>query len=282
MAHVKCLDPGASPLHFFGSELRRLRERAGLTLAQLGDIVYLTGSMIGQIETAAKTPKDEHIPRLDTALGADGALVRLWEMAKRQRLPSWYQRIAHLEATASEIRVFQAQLVHGLLQTPDYARAVLRVSSHDDLDAAVEARMDRQRILRRTEPPLLWVVLDEAALYREIGGPQVMAGQLAHLLDAQDARNVDVQVLPFKAGAHAGVLGSFNIYSFDDQSDVAYMEGYEEAWATANFKDVRERSRRYDRLRASALSPTDSAELIARVMEERYEHVPDPRRGPMA
>ncbi|MFI8995185.1 helix-turn-helix domain-containing protein [Streptomyces sp. NPDC053542] len=282
MAHVKCLDPGASPLHFFGSELRRLRERAGLTLEQLGKIVYLTGSMIGQIETAAKTPKDEHIPRFDTALGADGALVRLWEMAKRQRLPSWYQRIAHLEATASEIRVFQAQLVHGLLQTPDYARAVLRVSSHDDLDAAVEARMDRQRILRRNEPPLLWVVLDEAALYREVGGPQVMAGQLAHLLDAQDARNVDIQVLPFKAGAHAGVLGSFNIYSFDDQSDVAYMEGYEEAWATANVKDVRERSRRYDRLRASALSTTDSAELIARVMEERYEHVPDPRRGPVA
>ncbi|WP_030614729.1 helix-turn-helix domain-containing protein [Streptomyces sclerotialus] len=282
MANIKCLDPGASPLHFFGAEVRRLREQAGLTLAQLGEIVYLTGSMIGQIETAAKTPKDEHIPRIDTALGADGALVRLWEMAKRQRLPSWYQRIAHLEATASEIRVFQAQLVHGLLQTPHYARAVLRVSAHDDLDAAVEARMDRQCILWRDEPPFLWVVLDEAALYREVGGPQVMAGQLAHLLDFQGTSNVDIQVLPFRAGAHAGMKGSFILYSFDDQSDVAYMEGYEEAWATVNRKDVKERSRRYDRLRASALSPMDSAELIARVMEERYEHVPDPRRGPMA
>ncbi|POX39076.1 transcriptional regulator [Streptomyces sp. Ru73] len=282
MANVKCLDPGASPLHFFGAEVRRLRERAGLTLAQLGEIVYLTGSMIGQIETAAKVPKDEHIPRIDTALGADGALVRLWEMVKRHRLPAWFRRIAHLEATATEIRTYQALLVHGLLQTEEYARAVLSVMRQDDLTAMVEARLDRQKILARDERVLLWAVLDESVLYREIGGRATMGRQLEHLLDFREADHVQVQVLPFSVGAHTGLPGSFTIFSFANHPDVAYSEGYEDDWATINPQEIRGRSLRYDLLRASALSPADSAELIARVMEERYEHHPDPDRRPVA
>ncbi|MFI9027637.1 helix-turn-helix domain-containing protein [Streptomyces sp. NPDC053560] len=282
MPNVKCLDPGASPLHFFGAEVRRLREEAGLTLAQLGEIVYLTGSMLGQIETATKTPKDEHIPRIDAALGADGALVRLWEMAKRQRLPSWFRRIADLEATASEIRTFQAQLVHGLLQTPGYAREVLGVMHQVDLDTQVDARVGRQSVLSRENPPLLWVVLDEAVLHREIGGREVMGRQLAHLLDYRDVDEVQIQVLPFTAGRHAGLLGSFTLFSFEDNGNVAYMEGYDEGWATVNTKEIKARSLRYDLLRASALPPVDSAELIARVMEERYEYHPDLGRRPLA
>jgi len=284
VTHIRRLDPGASPLHYFGAELRRFRETAGLTLDQLGKIVYLTGSMIGQIETAAKTPKDDHIPRLDAALGADGALVRLWELARRSRLPGWYQRIAQMEAEADKILVFQAQLVHGLLQTEAYARAVLGVmrQKNKDLDSLAEARMDRQRILAREDPPLLWMVLDEAVLYREIGGRAVMRGQLERLLGYRDVDEVQLQVLPFGAGAHTGLKGSFTIFSFRDQADVAYMEGYEDGWATANPKEVKGRSLRYDLLRASALSPEDSADLIARVMEERYAHDSEPGRGPVA
>ncbi|MER7397021.1 helix-turn-helix transcriptional regulator [Streptomyces sp. NPDC000151] len=274
MAHVKCLDPGASPLHFFGAEVRRLRERAGLTLAQLGDIVYLTGSMIGQIETAAKVPKDEHVPRIDTALGADGALVRLWEMVKQYRLPAWLRRIVHFEATATEIRTYQAQLVHGLLQTPDYARAVLGVMRQDELAARLEMRLERQKVLAREAPPLLWVVLDESVLYREIGGRATMRRQLAHLLTFRETDEVQIQVLPFSVGAHTGLSGSFTLFSFVDHPDVAYTEGYVDDWATLNPAEIRARSLRYDLLRASALSPADSAELIARVMEERYEHHP--------
>lgn len=270
MANIKRLDPGASPLHYFGAELRRLREAAGLTLEQLGSIVYLTGSMIGQIETAARTPKDEHVPRLDAALGADGALTRAWELAKRHRLPDWYRRIADMEATATEIRVFQAQLVHGLLQTEGYARAVLGVMRKDDLDAQVDARLSRQSLLERNTPPLVWVVLDEGVLYREIGGPEVMRSQLVRLLSYRARDEVQIQVLPFGVGEHTGLMGSFNLYSFADQADVAYTEAYDEGWANANPADVQDRSFRYDLLRAAALSPKDSAALITRVMEERY------------
>ena len=278
MANIKRLDPGASPLHYFGAELRRLREAASLTLEQLGRIVYLTGSMLGQIETAVKIPKEEHVPRLDAALVADGALIRAWELAKRSRLPAWYQKAAHLEQTAQEIRVFQAQLVHGLLQTEAYARAVLSVmyQTDGDLEVKVEARMDRQRILDRDDPPVLWVVLDESVLYREVGGPEVMRRQLAHLLSYEPVDAVQIQVLPFESGAHTGLKGSFTLHSFEDQPTVAYTEGYHEGWATAYSKDVRDRTLRYDLLRATALSPADSAELIARVMKERYEHSPEP------
>ncbi|MET7890808.1 helix-turn-helix domain-containing protein [Streptomyces mirabilis] len=275
MANIKSLDPGASPLHYFGAELRRLREEAGLTLEQVGKRVFLTGSMIGQIETAARVPKDEHVPRLDTAVDGKGALVRAWILAQRSRLPGWFQRVARMEATAKGIHVFQAQLVHGLLQTPAYAEAVLGVMSTRDLDTNVEARIARQEILRREEPPVFWAVFGEGVLYQEIGGPATMRGQLARLLEYADVDEVQIQILPYSAGAHTGLPGSFNIYSFDDQASVAYMEGYEDGWATINPKEVRARSLRYDLLRASALSPADSMELIARVMKERYEHRPD-------
>ncbi|WP_455355533.1 helix-turn-helix domain-containing protein [Streptomyces sp. SYSU K217416] len=283
MANIRELDPGASPLHYFGAELRRLRDAAGLTLDQLGKIVFLTGSMIGQIETATKTPKDEHIPRLDAALGADGALVRAWELARRSRLPGWYQRIAQMEATVDKILVFQATVVHGLLQTDGYARAVLGVMHPEDLDIKVEARLARQEILKRAEPPMLWVVLAEAVLHQEIGGKAVMRTQLEHLLSFRRCESVQIQVLPFTAGAHAGMTGSFTIFSFDDQADVAYSEGYEDGgWAVVNSKEVKARWLRYDLLRAAALSPEDSADLIHRVMEERYEQRPGPGRRPVA
>lgn len=271
MANIKRLDPGASPLHFFGSELRWWRERAELTLEQLGRKVFLTGSMVGQFETAAKVPKDEHVPRLDGAVGADGALARAWELAKRYRLPSWYRPVAELEASAREIRVWQAQLVHGLLQTEAYARAVLSISHQDDLDALVEARLDRQRILEREDPPVLWLVLDEAVLYREIGGREVMRKQLARLLDYGDTDEVQIQVLPFSAGVHTGLSGSFNLFLSDDQADSVYSEDYEGGYGTVNAQDFKARSLRYDLLRADALSPRDTARLIARVLEERYE-----------
>lgn len=272
MPNIKELDPGASPLHYFGAELRRLREKAGLTLAQLGSIVYLTGSMIGQIETATKTPKEEHVSRFDLAVGADGALIRLWELVKRHRLPGWYQQIAEMERSAREIRVFHTQLVHGLLQTAGYARAVLSVMRQGDLEGKVEARLDRQQVLARSRPPLLWVVLSEAVIHQEVGGKAVMREQLAHLLDCQLTDEVQVQVLPFSAGAHTGLSGSFTLFSFEDQADAAYSEDYEGGNVSINPQEVRARSLRYDLLRANALPPGESAELIARVMEDRYEH----------
>ncbi|MFD5780985.1 helix-turn-helix domain-containing protein [Streptomyces sp. NPDC126933] len=276
MSTIRELDPSASPLDYFGAELRRLREAANLNQKQLGAIIYCTGSLIGQIETARKVPTRPFAERVDAALGTGGALSRLVPLVLRSQLPPWFQQYAEMEARATYISSFQTQLVDGLLQAEEYARAVLGVMTVEKLDERVAARMERQRIFKREHPPLVWVVLSEAVLYQEIGGREVMRNQLAHLLSYRDAEWVQIQVLPFGAGAHAGLMGSFNVLRFDDDPDIAYTEGYETGHPTANPQEVKSRSLRYDHLQAAALSVGESAELIARVLEERYGEQPEP------
>ncbi|MFF1807049.1 helix-turn-helix transcriptional regulator [Streptomyces virginiae] len=276
MVKIRELDPSASPLDFYGYELRRLREQAGLKQAQLGEIIFCTGSLIGQIETTKRVPTRDFSERVDAALNTGGVFSRLVGLVLRSVLPTWFQPYAEMEARASYISTFQAQLVYGLLQTPAYARAVLGVRTEGDLDAKVAARMDRQRILDREDPPLMWVVMSEAVLHQEIGGREVMRNQLAHLLEQQRREWVKVQILPFEAGAHAGLLGSFNLLRFEDDPDIVYTEDFVQGHMTANPPALREGSLRYDHLQAAALSLEDSVARIARVMEERYGHHPEP------
>ncbi|MGP3925441.1 helix-turn-helix domain-containing protein [Streptomyces sp. 8N616] len=274
MVNIRALDPSASPLAYLGAELRRLREEAGLSQKQLGAIVFCTGSLIGQIETARKIPTPQFTQRVDAALTTGGALSRLLKLVLRSQLPPWFQPYAEMEAKATHIHAFQAQLVYGLLQTEEYARVVLGVLDQERLDDRVAARMERQRILESENPPLLWVVLSEAVLYQEIGGREIMRNQLAHLLSFRDREWVQIQVLPFAAGAHAGLPGSFNILRFDDDPDIVYDESYGPGHMTADPREFKSRSLRYDHLQAAALSVEDSAELIAHVMEERYGEQP--------
>ncbi|MFF2788159.1 helix-turn-helix transcriptional regulator [Streptomyces sp. NPDC058049] len=276
MVKIRELDPSASPLDYCGYELRRLREQAGLKQAQLGEIIFCTGSLIGQIETTKRVPTRDFSERVDAALGTGGVFSRLVGLVLRSVLPTWFQPYAEMEARASYISTFQAQLVYGLLQTPAYARAVLGVRTEGELDAKVAARMDRQRILDREDPPLMWVVMSEAVLHQEIGGREVMRNQLSHLLALQRREWVKVQILPFEAGAHAGVMGSFNLLRFEDDPDIVYTEDFVQGHMTANPPALREGSLRYDHLQAAALSLEDSVARIARVMEERYGHHPEP------
>ncbi|HET6356312.1 helix-turn-helix transcriptional regulator [Streptomyces sp.] len=274
MVNIRDLDPSASPLDYYGSELRRLREDAGLKQGELGVSVFCTASLVGQIETARKVPTRDFSERVDAALGTGGVFSRLVGLVLRSQLPSWFQAYAEMEARAAYISSFQAQLVDGLLQTEAYARAVLGVRNEENLDAKVAARMERQRILERENPPLSWVVLGEAVLHQEIGGRDVMRNQLAHLLGLREREWVQVQVLPFAAGAHAGLPGSFTVLRFEDDPDLVYSEDFVQGHMTANPQALREGSLRYDHLQAAALSVEDSAALIARVMEERYGHEP--------
>ncbi|MEU6170644.1 helix-turn-helix transcriptional regulator [Streptantibioticus parmotrematis] len=269
MTNIRELDPSASPLDYYGAELRRFREAAGLTLKQLGACVFCTGSLIGQIETARKVATKDFTLRVDTALDTEGALMRIWRLVMRSQLPAWFQPYADMEARATHIYGFEAQLVPGLLQAEAYARAVLGAFDQDKLDERVAARMERHRTLERDDPPLFWAVMSEAVLHQEIGGREVMRNQLAHLLSFRDNHWVNVQILPFSAGAHAGLNGSFTALRFDDDPDVVYDEGYEPRMS-ANPEELKARSLRYDHLQAAALSVGKSAELIARVMEERY------------
>lgn len=279
MVNIRDLDPSASPLDYYGAELRRLREDAKLRQGALGDIIFCTGSLIGQIETARKVPTRDFSERVDAALGTDGVFSRLVGLVLRSQLPTWFQAYAEMEARASYISTYQSQLVYGLLQTEEYARAVLATGLPDNLEELVAARMERHRILGRANPPMVWVVLDEAALHRPIGGHEVMRNQLAHLLSFRDARWVRIQVLPFSASEHAGLIGSFNTLRFDDDPDLVYTEDLISGHMTANPDTVKEAALRYAHLQAAALSVERSEALIVRVMEERYGHQPelDPR-----
>ncbi|MFG2642857.1 Scr1 family TA system antitoxin-like transcriptional regulator [Streptomyces sp. NPDC048370] len=270
MVNIRSLDPSASPLDYYGSELRRLREEAGLKQQQLGDIVFCTASLIGQIETAKKVPTREFSERLDAALMTGGLFSRLVGLVLKSQLPTWFQPYAELEATATYISTYQAQLVYGLLQTEEYARAVLATGLPNDLEGLVAGRMERQRILSREQPPMTWVVLDEAALHRPIGGREVMRAQLASMLELRANRWLRIQVLPFAAGEHASLIGTFNSLRFEGDPDIVYTEDLISGHMTANPETVREAALRYAHLQASALSVEDSADLIMRVMEERY------------
>ncbi|MFH9741450.1 helix-turn-helix domain-containing protein [Streptomyces roseolus] len=270
MVNIRSLDPSASPLDYYGSELRRLREEAGLSQTQLGKIVFCTGSLVGQIETAHKVPTREFSERIDAALMTGGLFTRLVGLVLRSQLPSWFQEYAEMEAQAAYISTYQSQMVYGLLQTEAYARAVLATGLPDKLEELLAARLERQRILEKVRPPMVWVIIDEAALHRPIGSPQIMRAQLAHLLSFREARWTRIQILPFKAGEHASLIGSFNFLRFDSDPDIVYTEDVIAGHMTANPDTVREAALRYAHLQASALSVEDSAELIMRVMEEHY------------
>ncbi|MEV5489977.1 helix-turn-helix transcriptional regulator [Streptomyces bobili] len=282
MANIQTLDPSASPLDYYGWELRRQREAANLKQGQLGEIIFCTGSLIGQIETTKKIPTRDFSERVDAALGTDGLFSRLIGLVLRSQLPTWFQPYAEMEAKAAYISTYQAQLVYGLLQTEEYARAVLATGMPDDLDGLVSARMERQRVLERKQPPLAWTILDEAVLHRPIGGHEVMRGQLARLLEFTSHRWVRIQVLPFRSGEHTSLDGAFNLLRFHDDPDIIYTEDLISGHMTANPETIREAARRYAHLQAAALSIEDSAVLIARVMEERYGERPRPEERNMA
>ncbi|MGW2420174.1 helix-turn-helix domain-containing protein [Streptomyces sp. NPDC001709] len=270
MVNINTLDPSASPLDYYGFELRRCREAAGLTQKQLGDIINFTASLVGQVETARKLPTLDFSQRSDAALCTGGLLTRLHPLVMRSQLPAWFQEVAELEVRAREICSFQTHMVLGLLQTPAYARAVLGALDRSDLDDRTAVRLARQNILEKGEPPVFWAVLSEAALYLEIGGRETMRGQLTHLLTFEDDPRINIQVLPFSCGAHAGLTGSFDLYRFAGDPTILYTESFRSGHPTANPETVKECSLRYDHLQASALSLKDSAELIRRVMEDRY------------
>ncbi|MFI1965750.1 helix-turn-helix domain-containing protein [Streptomyces pathocidini] len=268
MPNPNDLDPSRSPLAFFGADLRRHRENADMSQRDVGKAVYCSGALVGYIETAKRFPTQTFAEACDKLFGTDGSFGRLWELVARCALPSWFREYPEFEAAATRIRTYQAQVMYGLLQTEDFARAALQPGRHKDLDDAVAARMKRQRILTRPTAPEIWVVLDEAVLRRHSATPEVMRGQLQRLLDYRYDRNMVIQILPFSAGVPTSLDGSFSLLFMDEGADFVYSEGVGTAQVMAHPDEFEQAAFRYDLLRAAALSPEDSAELIASLLEE--------------
>src|SRR5882672_10093156 len=209
-------DRAGTPAGVFGAELRFYRTRAGLSQKELAARANVSHDVISKIETGERPPAEDFPPRLDAVpeLDTRGALTRLWDHLKKgqkQRLYGWFQEWADIEAQATVLRWYEPLVVPGLLQTEDYARAIL------------SARPARQAVLDRTGAPQLWCVLDEGVLHRAIGGPKVMRSQLYHLAEVAEHPRTTIQVIQ-TGGAHAGLLGGFIIADLDSKPPVAYLE----------------------------------------------------------
>ncbi|MEU8352074.1 helix-turn-helix transcriptional regulator, partial [Streptomyces sp. NPDC048845] len=211
----------------FGSRVRRLRTAAGLTQAELGAKVHVVSTRITQIERASGAKPTLELARaLDSALGADDLLADLWPYVYREAFPDWSRAFMAHSARAVAVREYAAHVVPGLLQTEDYARALLSVGlslrGEDHLEERISARLGRQERLNTSQPPELWVVLDEAVLLRPVGGRSVMRAQLSRLLMAASEHHITVQVLPFDQGEHDAMGGSLTVLTMADASEVAY------------------------------------------------------------
>ncbi|MFH9012588.1 Scr1 family TA system antitoxin-like transcriptional regulator [Streptomyces sp. NPDC017943] len=268
----------------FGARVRRLRTAAGLTQAELGDRTHVVSTRITQIERASGAKPTLELARaLDAALGAEDLLVELWPYVYREAFPDWSRKFMEFAERAVVIRQYAAHVVPGLLQTEDYARAVLSLDalldSEEQLEVRVTARMGRQERLSSPDRPELWVILDEAVLKRPIGGNAVMRKQLARLLDAAAERHITVQVLPFDQGGHEAMGGSLTLLTLPDGAEVAYTEGadygqlIEEPAHVSRYKVI------YDRLRAAALPPIMSLDMIRSAMEGTYRGSRVPSRS---
>ncbi|OUC98530.1 transcriptional regulator [Streptosporangium minutum] len=268
------------------SELRHLRERAQLTLEEVGRQLGWSTSKISRIETSRVGVTLKDIGRLLELYKVDGSrrdeLLKLTRDARKRGwwhayndLSDEYAAYIGLEAEAASMRSFASVVLPGLLQTEDYARAVIRaglvLSPPGEVEHRIEIRMARQALLSQTEPLRLWAILDEAVIRRVIGGPAVMCSQLQRLLDITDLPNVTVQVLPFAAGAHSGTSGAFQIMEFPEPADpdVVFLENLTDSLYVERDADVYRYTVAFDHLRAKALDPDDSRRLIMETTAQR-------------
>ncbi|RQW86226.1 transcriptional regulator [Micromonospora globispora] len=270
-----------------GAQLRRLREGAGVTREGAGWEIRSSESKISRMELGRVGFKERDVADLLTLYGVTAAdereaLLKLardanspgWWHRYGDVLPSWFQSYLGLEAAAALIRTYEVQFVPGLLQTPEYARAVIllghRSAAPDEVDRRVSLRMARQELLRRPHPPQLWAVVDEAALRRPIGGPEVMRGQLSALIEATKSPHIRLQVVPFEAGGHAAAGGAFTILRFGDQDlpDIVYIEQLTSAIYLDKREDLDYYAVAMERLCVEAEPPERTPEILGRILDE--------------
>jgi transcriptional regulator with XRE-family HTH domain len=265
------LTPYLSARHYFGAEMRRHREAARLSLVQLAGIVASSKSTLARIETAELMPPPDLPDRLDAAFGTDKHFHGLYELAKREAHPDQYRRFMDSEAQAEVIENFELQVVPGLLQTKEYAEALLSCQEdlpREQVEERVNARLSRQDRLKAAQPPLRWAIIDESVLRRKVGSDECMYKQLARLLEQVDTPDSKVQVLPFTAGPHSLMGGTLTLLTLPKGSVMAYEEGIQVGHLYEDRDSVKKWRRQYEVLRANALPPRASVELIRDAMED--------------
>lgn len=271
-----------------GSELRKLREAAGRSLEDAAEVLECSRSKISRIELGYLGIRTRDVRDLlnDYEVEDEALRTHLMALAKDGNKRGWWEAYGHivtppyanflqLEADADYIRSFESILIPGLLQTEAYSRAVIRANPalvrDEEVDTLMRIKAERQRLLTHVEKPVrFWAIIGEAALRTPIGGPKVMRGQLEYLAEAVEQSNVTLQVLPYAAGAHAGLSGPFVLFSYNVPNDtgIVFLENLTSSLYLETPDEVANYTLVFDALRSSALNPADSLDFVTAVAEE--------------
>ena len=282
--------PGGGPTVLrilLGAQLRRLREAAGISREDAGYQIRASGSKISRLELGRVSFKERDVSDLLEFYGVSDQSQRdgLLQLAKEANSPAWWQKYndvvpdwfavyVGLEEAAQLIRLYEVQFVPGLLQTEDYARAVITLGAPgvtpEEVERRVALRLGRQKLLTRENAPRLWAVIDEAALRRPIGGRDVLRAQLERLISAAGEPNITLQVMPFLYGGHAAEGGAFTIMRFPeaDLPDMVYMEQLTGALYLDKPEDVERYAAVMERLSVAGTSPDRTQEILSGILKE--------------
>jgi len=270
-----------------GTQLRRLREASGITREEAGDAIRASHAKISRLELGRVGFKERDLNDLLALYGLTDAQDRApfldlawhanspgWWQQYGDVLPSWFEIYLGLEQAATMISTYELQFVPGLLQTEEYARAVIMLGQHggtrEDVDRRTRLRMSRHDVLDKAEPPHLWAVVDEAALRRPLGERSAMRTQLEHLIEMNERPNVTLQVVPFHAGGHAAAGGPFTVLRFGepDLPDIVYLEQLTSALYVDKRQDVDRYVAVMERLCVQAELPAQTADVLQRMIKE--------------
>ncbi|MBA9002650.1 helix-turn-helix domain-containing protein [Thermomonospora cellulosilytica] len=262
-------EPRSSLWALIAFYLRAFREQHGQSTRRLGELTGDSAATVSRLETGKARLDETRAKTYDRVWDTRGLFQNLVWYASIGHDPQWWSQYVELEQRAGVIKMFEASLIPGLLQTEDYARAVIEAGGPLDAGKALQQRMERQAMLDRPHPPFLSVLLSQAALEWPIGSPEIMREQLARLLELSERSHVVIRVIPrtWDVGAYPGVDGSFRLMIGDDFGEVAYTESPGKGRLVSAPSEVQTYVIRYDRISAKALPEAPSRELIKKVLE---------------
>ncbi|MFI1185651.1 helix-turn-helix domain-containing protein [Streptomyces californicus] len=265
-------DDSGAVIAAVGRQIKLWREAAGLRAAELGSIIGYSENMVFKVEGGRRIPQPDFLDRTDTAVGAAGKVAAMKKDVEEARYPRKVRNLAKLEAEAVELGAYAGVVIHGLLQTEEYARALYGqrrpAYAEEDIERLVAARMARQVVFDRRPAPLLTFVQEEATLRRRTGGRMVLRRQLEHLLELSQLRHVEIQVMPMETEEHAGLGGSHQILKLKDGKTVGHNEVQLISGLITDPRQVQILEMRYNLLRSQALTPRLSREFIEKLLGE--------------
>jgi transcriptional regulator with XRE-family HTH domain len=261
-----------SALETYAAQLKAWRRKRGWSQEELADKIAYSNSLVSGIETVVRTPSLDFSKLCDGAFDAPETFQSLHGLVSREAWPSYFAPVIDFENQAVRIHEWELRVVPGLLQTGDYARSVIRAGkpriAQVELDRRVDARLDRQRILERDNPPMYWTVISEGALRQLIGSPSMMAEQLDKIIEVERSPDIVIQVLPFTAYDHPGTDGPIKVFDLPDITSVSYMECNGGGMITETPEAVADIMTTLNMIRAAALPPRESMALLRQIRSE--------------